>query len=231
MIVLVVKRNVKKKTDDLLNVWYPPLPNKGKVKITYDILGGIIEEIEETVIFCDRYKTLDILPFNEIDGVTFYLGAMKINGKDVTPVSKLYLDEFINEVYLDYSIYDGIESLGRVLDTYRFRNYIPQIGDFLGDSSFPRGSFYKGYIFKNSVTDSHIFAFPVNLEEEDFEIYRNGIKFTAHINTSRKYPIDTPTGTNYYYGFDIIKAEFYGELLPPEEIDDYVELKSEGVIS
>ena len=207
------------------------MPNKGKVKITYDILGGIIEEIEETVIFCDRYKTLDILLFNEIDGVTFYLGAMKINGKDVTPVSKLYLDEFINEVYLDYSIYDGIESLGRVLDTYRFRNYIPQIGDFLGDSSFPRGSFYKGYIFKNSVTDSHIFAFPVNLEEEDFEIYRNGIKFTAHINTSRKYPIDTPTGTNYYYGFDIIKAEFYGELLPPEEIDDYVELKSEGVIS
>ena len=210
------------------------MPNKGKVKITYDILGGIIEEIEETVIFCDRYKTLDILPFNEFDGITFYLGAMKINGKDVTPVSKLYLDEFINEVYLNYSIYAGIDSLGRVLGVYNktvkeFQNYFPQIGDFLGDSSFPRGSFYKGYISKGSLTDSHIFAFPVNLKEENFEIYRNGIKFTVHLNTSRRYSIDTPTGTNYYYGFDIIKAEFYGELLPPEEIDDYVEIKRKGV--
>ena len=112
-----------------------------------------------------------------------------------------------------------------------FRNYIPQIGDFLGDSSFPRGSFYKGYIFKNSLTETDypIFAFPLNLYEDDFEIYRNGIKFTVHLNTSRKYSIDTPTGTNYYYGFDIIKAEFYGELLPPEEINDYVELKPKGV--
>ena len=217
-------------------MWFPSLPNKSKVKITYDISGGIIEEIEETVIFCDRYKILDILPFNEFYGITFYLGAMKINGKDVTPVSKLYLDEFINEVYLDYSIYDGVESLGRVLGVYNnnaikeFRNYLPQIGDFLGDSSFPRGSFYKGYISKGSLTDSHIFAFPVNLKEENFEIYRNGIKFTVHLNTSRKYSIDTPSGTNYYYGFDIIKAEFYGELLPPEEIDDYVELKPKGYV-
>lgn len=209
------------------------MPNKGKVKITYDILGGQIPEIKPTVIFCERYKILDIPIANEDYGESVYLGTMKINGKDVTPVSKLYLDEFINEVYLNYSIYNGIESLGRVLNMYpkfvEFRNYIPQIGDFLGDSSFPRGSFYKGYIFKNSLTDSHIFAFPVNLKEEDFEIYRNGIKFTVHLNTSDKYTIDTPTGTNYYYGFDIIKAEFYGELLPPEEIDDYVELKPKGV--
>lgn len=207
------------------------MPNKGKVKITYDIFSGQIPEIKPTVIFCDRYKTLDISPFNEVNDMIFYLGAMKINGKDVTPVSKLYLDESINEVYLDYSIFNGILSLGRVLMEHnknRYEYYFPQIGDFLGDSSFPRGSFYKGYIFKNSLTDSHIFAFPVNLKEKDFEIYRNGIKFTVHLNTSRKYNIDTPTGTNYYYGFDIIKAEFYGELLPPEEIDDYVELKPKG---
>lgn len=207
------------------------MPNKGKVKITYDIFSGKIPEIKPTVIFCERYKTLDILPFNDIDGITFYLGAMKINGKDVTPVSKLYLDEFINEVYLDYSIYDGIESLGRVLmehNNIRYEYYFPQIGDFLGDSSFPRGSFYKGYIYKNSLIDSPIFAFPDNLKEEDFEIWRNGIKFTVHLNTRKQYPKDTPTGTDYYYGFDIIKAEFYGELLPAKVIDDYVELKRKG---
>lgn len=28
--------------------------------------------------------------------------------------------------------------------------------------------------------------------------------------------------------FDIIKAEFYGELLPAEKIDDYIELKPKG---
>lgn len=210
------------------------MPNKGKVKVTYDIVGGIIEEIEETVIFCERYKILDISlsTFNEVYDMTFYLGAMKINGKDVTPVSKLYLDESINEVYLDYSIYNGIEGLGRVLREHnnkRYQYYFPQIGDFLGDSSFPRGSFYKGFIFKNSLTDLPVFAFPVNLNKEDFEIWRNGIKFTVHLNTTDIYTIDTPTGTDQYYGFDIIKAEFYGELLPPEHIDDYVELKPKGV--
>lgn len=213
-------------------MWFPSLPNKGKVKVTYDILGGIIEEIEETVIFCERYKILDISPFNEVYNMIFYLGAMKINGKDVTPVSKLYLDESINEVYLDYSIYDGFASLGRVLREHnkkRYENYLPQIGDFLGDSSFPRGSFYKGYIYKDSLIDSPIFAFPDNLDEEDFEIWRNGIKFTLHLNTSKIYTKDTPTGTDQYYGFDIIKAEFYGELLSPEKIDGYVELKKKGV--
>lgn len=213
-------------------MWFPPLPNKGKVKITYDLFSGKIPEIKPTVIFCERYKILDIPIANEDYGVPVYLGTMKINGKDVTPVSKLYLDESINEVYLDYSIYDGFDSLGRVLREHnnkRYENYLPLIGDFLGDSSFPRGSFYKGYIYKDSLIDSPIFAFPDNLNEEDFEIWRNSIKFTVHLNTSKIYTKDTPTGTDEYYGFDIIKAEFYGELLSPEKIDGYVELKRKGV--
>ena len=213
-------------------MWFPPLPNRGKVKITYDIFSGELPEIKPTVIFCERYKILDISLFNKVYDMTFYLGAMKINGKDVTPVSKLYLDESINEVYLDYSIYNGVESLGRVLiqdDTSIYENYVPQIGAFLGESSFPRGCFYKGYIYKNSLTDSPIFAFPVNLYEEDFEIWRNGIKFTVHLNTEYKYPVGT-TGNDLFYGFDIINAEFSGELLSPEKIDDYVELKRKGVI-
>ena len=218
-------------------MWFPPLSNKGKVKITYDILSGEIPEIKPTVIFCERYKILDIPIANDDYGESVYLGTMKINGKDVTPVSKLYLDESINEVYLDYFILDGIPGLAMVLIGHRneiyddYENCYPPIGYFLGDSSFPRGSFYKGYIFKNSLTETDypIFAFPLNLYEDDFEIYRNGIKFTLHLNMHNTNEFSTPTGVDCYRHFEIIKAEFYGELLPAEQIDDYIELKPKGV--
>ena len=65
---------------------------------------------------------------------------------------------------------------------------------------------------------------PVDLDKEDFEIYRDGIKYTVRLN--RKNKLDF--GTVVYVYFDVIKAEFSGGLPQPEEIDDYIELKPKG---
>lgn len=83
MIVRVVKRNVKK-TDDLLNVWYPSLPNKGKVRV--EIQSNVL-----TTVFLDHYVTLNIPLFTEFENGKLYLYSMVVNGNSTVLMPKLYL--------------------------------------------------------------------------------------------------------------------------------------------
>lgn len=87
MIVRVVKRNVKK-TDDLLNVWYPALPNKGKVRVE-------IQSNVSTTVFLDHYVTLNISLFIEFENNKLYLYRMIVNGNSTVLKPKLYLDEYV----------------------------------------------------------------------------------------------------------------------------------------
>lgn len=220
-IALAAKRNVKKKTDDILNVWYPPLPNNGKVKVT--IMAGDTE----TVYFLDHYHTLNIEPFVEYNGNKNYLAGMSVNDEYVISTPKLYLDDHINDVVL-YYVEITSNQIGFVVESLfgdSFTNYLPQFGTLFFDYSFPRASIYKGIKFGQTILDKEVFAFPIDLDKEDFEMWNNGIKFTLHLNRDNKLVNKHEVLTF----FDIVKAEFYGELLPPEEIDDYVELKPKGV--
>ena len=220
-IVLAAKRNVKKKTDDLIDVWQAPLPNNGKVKVTIDVEGA------DTDYFFDHYQTLNIDPFVEYNGNKYYLVYMGVNGEQIIGTPKLYLDKYINEIFIVY-FPNGADISGLVLlglDDISLKDYFPIVGNIPYSESFPRGQLYKGLKI-GEVTDSQtLFAFPVDLYKEDFEIWNNGIKYTVRLNLD-----DIETVDNYTWAyFDIIKAEFYGELLPAEQIDDYIELKPKGV--
>lgn len=180
----------------------------------------------ETVYFLDHYHTLNIEPFVEYNGNKSYLYGMLVNEEFIISTPKLYLDEHINEVFLYYvEIRNG--GMGGVIesiDGVSFTNYLPQLGIGPRCASFPRASNYKGIKFGQETLEGDIYAFPVDLDKEDFEIWINGIKFTLHLNRDNK--VDN-------YGevvslFEIIKAEFYGVLLPAEQIDDYIELKPKG---
>ena len=220
MNALAAKRNVKK-TDDLIDVWQPPLPNNDKVKVTINVQG------EETVYFLDYYQTLNIEPFVEYKGNKYYLVYMGVNGEQIIGTPKLYLDKYINEIFIVY-IPNGGDITGLVLlsvDGISLKDYFPIVGNISCGVSFPRGQLYKGLkIGEVTVSQTH-FAFPVDLYKEDFEIWTNGIKYTVRLNLD-----DIITQYRYTWAkFDIIKAEFYGELLPAEKIDDYIELKPKGV--
>ena len=201
-------------------MWYPPLPNNGKVRVT------IMSVDTETVYFLDHYHTLNIEPFVEHNGNKYYLIYMVVNGEDIILTPKLYLDKYINTVILVY--YELIrDDLGFVLessDDVSFTNYLPQIGTLYFDYSFPRTYIYTGIKFGQKTLERVTTAFPVDLDKEDFEVWRNGIKFTLHLNRDNNEVVD---GVGVAF-FDIIKAEFYGELLPAEHIDDYIELKPKG---
>ena len=199
-------------------MWQPPLPNNGKVRVR-------ISADISTEFFLDHYSTLNIAPVIEKESNKFYLYKMTVNGKYTVPVPKLYLDEHINEVELDYSG-DATNFVPAVLagvGDISIENYLPQIGgtDII---SFPTGRIYKGFKLGAYEIDQPVFAFPVDLDKEDFEIWKNGIKFTLRLNRDFKYTQDFIS----FVIFDIIKAEFYGELLPAKRIDDYVELKPKG---
>ena len=210
---------MSKKTDDILNVWFPPLPNNDKVKVT--ILPG-----SSATYYFDHYRTLNIEPFIEYNGNKHYLVAMFVNEEFVISTPKLYLDEHINDVVLYYyDLKNNLLGVVESIDNVSFTNYLPQFGIGLEYVSFPRASNYKGIKFGQETLEADIYAFPVDLDKEDFEIWLNGIKLTLHLNRDNK--VDK-------YGtvvslFDVIKAEFYGILLIAEEIDDYVELKPKGV--
>ena len=201
-------------------MWQSPLPNVGKVKVT------ILSDSSATYYF-DHYRTLNIEPFIEYNGNKRYLVVMFVNEEFVISTPKLYLDEHINEVVLYYFDLKN-NPLGGVvesIDDVSFTNYLPQFGIGLEYVSFPRASEYKGIKFGHKTREADTYAFPVDLDKEDFEAEINGLKLTLHLNRDNK--VD-----NYdkvVSLFDIIKAEFYGELLPPEHIDDYVELKPKGV--
>ena len=202
-------------------MWQPPLPNMGKVKVTMYV------DENESVYFLDHYHTLNIEPFVEYNGNKNYLVAMIVNEEPVISIPKLYLDEHINEVVLYYYDFKSEPLLGAVesIDGISFTNYLPQFGRGLEYISFPRASKYKGIKFGQETIEGDTYAFPVDLDKEDFEIWLYGIKLTLHLNRDNKVNIDRKVVSL----FDIIKAEFYGQLLIPEEIDDYVELKPKGV--
>lgn len=180
----------------------------------------------ETVYYLDHYRTLNIEPFVEYNGNKNYLVAMFVNEEPVISTPKLYLNKDINTVILVY--YEIIrDDLGFVLESsgdVSFTNYLPQIGTLYFDYSFPRTHIYKGIKFGQETLERVTTAFPVDLDKEDFEIWLNGIKLTLHLNRDNNEVVDG-LGVEF---FDIIKAEFYGELLPAEHIDDYIELKPKG---
>lgn len=180
----------------------------------------------ETVYFFEHYRTLNIEPFVEYNGEKFYLIYIRVNDKEIIGTPKLYLDKYINEIFIVY-FPNGSDITGSILlgvDDISLKDYFPIVGGIPYDTSFPRGQLYKGLKI-GEVTDSHtLFAFPVDLYKEDFEIWTNGIKYTVRPNLDN---IETVYNYTWAY-FDIIKAEFYGELLPAEKIDDYIELKPKG---
>ena len=198
-------------------MWYPSLPNNGKVKVTISIMNN------DTVYFLDHYHTLNIEPFVERDGNKYYLSTILVNTESIICTPKLYLDKYIDNVTVVYREF----SVGGVIDSalgVSFANYLPQIGDLFTKYSFPRTSIYKGIKIGLETINANIFAFPVDLDKEDFEIWYNGIKYTLHLNRDNK----VDNNGIVVSLFDIIKAEFYGELLPAERIDDYIELKPKG---
>ena len=201
-------------------MWQPPLPNNGKVRITITV-GDT-----ETVYFLDHYRTLNINAFVEHNGEKFYLIYMLVNDKPIICTPKLYLDKYINEVYIVYYP-NGLDTSGGVLlsvDGISLKDYFPFVGIIYDDMSFPRGQSYKGLKIGEITELYPLFAFPVDLDKEDFEIWINGIKFTVRLNRDNI----AMGGTYTWAYFDIIKAEFYGKLLPAEQIDDYIELKPKG---
>lgn len=182
----------------------------------------------ETVQFLDRYYTLIVEPFVEYENEKFYLVETIVNGKSLVSTPKLYLNESINDVVLQYSLIDSFTVFGGVFAEFynvSSAGVLPQFGNLEGAISFPRGCYYKGLKTGAITLDLRLFAFPLDLDKEDFEIWRNGIKFTLHLNRENKVKIPPVI----YNCFDIIKAEFYGELLPAENIDDYLKLKPKGV--
>ena len=202
-------------------MWQSPLPNNGKVKVT------MMVNDTETVYFIDHYHTLNIEPFVEYNGNKNYLVGMFVNEEPIISTPKLYLDDHINDVVLFY-VEITRDQLGFVVESLSdvsFTNYLPQFGALHYDYSFPRGSIYKGIKFGQTILDKEAFAFPVDLDKEDFDIWVNGMKFTLHLNRDNKEVYEDEVQVY----FDIIKAEFYGELLPTENIDDYIELKPKGV--
>ena len=201
-------------------MWQPPLPNNDKVKVTIIVQG------EPTVYFLYHYHTLNIAPFVERDDNKYYLTYMYVNDEDIICAPKLYLDKYINKVELVYDKF-RTDKIGYVIESLKdvsFTNYLPQIGGVFSDYSFPRASFYNGIKFGQETSNRYGYAFPVDLDKEDFEVWRNGIKFTLHLNRDNK--VDKYGKVVSY--FDIIKAEFYGKLLKLKMIDDYVELKPKG---
>lgn len=202
-------------------MWYPPLPNNGDVRVNIKV-GDT-----QTFYFLDHYHTLNIEPFVERYGNKYYLTDMLVNGKYIICTPKLYLDKYIKVVELQYNeiMPDGIGIVIERLDDMSFRNYLPQFGYISFAYSFPRLSNYKGIKFGEETLDDDINAFPVDLDKEDFEVWKNGIKYTLHLNRDNK--VEEAGAVSVF--FDIIKAEFYGELLPAEQIDDYIELKPKGV--
>ena len=203
-------------------MWYPPLPDKPKV----EVVVSITPELYYKIYYLEHYHTLNIEPFVEHNGNKRYLAYILVNGEDIVCTPKLYLNKDINTVELGY-IEIRPEDIGFVYEDegyIPFKDYLPQIGALFFDYSFPRTYNYKGIKFEQENLDADILAFPVDLDKEDFEVWRNGIKFTLHLNRDNKVEEDGVVSAF----FEIIKAEFYGKLLPAEKIDDYIELKPKG---
>lgn len=197
----------------------PALP-KGKVKV-------FIFTNNLTVLYYDRYSLLKISPFINTGVGNMYLHGSTINDENFIPSSVLFLGERIDTVKLFYSD-DTYDLFGGVVQKYfgtHFNNLMPQLITRNNLVSLPRSCIYKGVKLGDIKLDVKVVASPVNLDVVDFEIWKYGIKFTLRLNRNKT----IADNDSEIALFDIIKAEFYGELLPAEIIDDYVELKPKGV--
>ena len=176
---------------------------------------------QEEVNFVDRYDTLSIQSEFSPGYSTNYLFSMRINNQEVKCVPLLYLDEHINEVFLEYMNRDAIGSyFGNVITIYNhisFKNYLPQvIRTHNIHFSLPRACYYKGAkIEGNIVYPDPLLAVSFDLYEQGFSVWRNGVSYYI-------FP-DSSNGR-----FEVYDAYFSGELLPTKTIDDYVELKPKG---
>ena len=93
----------------------------------------------------------------------------------------------------------------------------------LGYKSIPRGTYYKGVIFEGMSSENPIFAYPVDLDKNEFKMELNSVLFTLRLNRSDKIKI----GEFNVCLFDIIKGEF-GEGLPQSYSESFVELRPKG---
>lgn len=180
----------------------------------------------QTVRYLERYGTLNIAPIVEYNDEQYYLNDMTINGGGVTPIPILYLGERIDTVELIY-LCDVLDMFGGVVQRFfgvNLNNLMPQLLIMENLVSLPRGFIYKGVKLGDNKLDGKVVVSPVNLDDVDFEMWENGIKFTLRLNRNETLTFED----NEIALFDVIKAEFYGELLPAIYVDDYVELKPKG---
>ena len=206
-------------------MWQPPLPNSGKVEVIYNYL---IVNGKEVHFEIERYKTLVIRPILTYEGTRCRFIRLSINGVSSTPTPMLFLDENVSNVTITYVVLDSSE-FGAVVDGIiplglSLENYLPQLGSaILGYKSIPRGTVYAGVIIEGTSFDQSVFAFPVDLDKNEFKVELNSVIFTLRLNRSNKIKF----GEFNVCLFDVIKAEF-GEGLPQSVSDSFVELKPKG---
>ena len=206
-------------------MWQPPLPNIGKVKVIYrySISGVKVEQFE-----IERYKTLVIRPTLLYHGIQCRFYGLYIDGVSFNPTPMLFLDENISEVEINY-IFLNSKQFGAVIDEITsvgisLENYLPQVASSTFKyNSIPRGTVYAGVIFEGTSFDQSVFAFPVDLDKNEFKMELDSVIFTLRLNRSNK----IKTGEFNFCLFDVIKAEF-GEGLQQSYSDSFVELKPKG---
>lgn len=225
-IALAAKRNVKKKTDDLIDVWQPPLPNIGKVEViySYDTVDGTKKEHFEI----ERYKSLVIRPTITYKGTVYRFKRLLINDIRSAATPMLFLDENVSTVFITYVTLSDFDFGGVVEENISgkvsLENYLPQLGNvILGKKTIPRGIVYEGVIFEGASVNIFAFAFPVDLDKKDFKVEVDSVIFTLRLNRRNKIKY----GDFRLCLFDVIKAQF-GEGLPYLHSESFVELKPKG---
>ena len=214
----------KKKTDDLIDVWQPPLPNNGKVKVIYAYYHNEPEDFE-----IERYKTLVISPIRKYHGMQWRFSEFYIDNVPTKPTPMLFLDENVSEVVIFYTLLD-LGEFGAVIDMIKsdgiwLKNYLPQVASVgFNYKSIPRGTIYKGFIVEGTSFDMRVFVFPVDLDKNEFKVELNFVIYTLRLNRSNL----SERGKFRYCFFDLIKAQF-GEGLSSLHSESYVELKPKGV--
>ena len=207
-------------------MWQPPLPNNGKVKLIYrySISDVKVEQFE-----IERYKTLVIRPTLSYQGIACRFLSLYIDNKRTNPTPMLFLDENVSVVVINYGVLDSLD-LGFVIDEIisagiSLENYLPQLSFPIIDyKTIPRGIVYNGVIFEGTSFDQPVFAFPVDLDKNEFKTELDSVIFTLRLNRSNKIKI----GEFNVCLFNVIKAEF-GEGLQQLYSESFVELKPKGV--
>lgn len=206
-------------------MWQPPLPNNGKVKVRYRYASSRVE-VENFEI--EHYKTLVIRPIRMYQGIQFRFLSLYIDNKVTNPTPMLFLDENVSEVVINYGVLDSLD-FGSVIDEIisagiSLENYLPQLSfPIINYKTIPRGTIYEGVIFNGISSDLTVFAFPVDLDKNEFKMELNSVIFTLRLNRSKKIKENDLS----FCLFDLIKAEF-GEGLPHSYSELSVELKPKG---